>query len=265
MLWHLKVSNYNEKARWALDHKGIPHLRRAVEPKRHRAVARRLTGGTTSTFPVLVVDGQAIGDSTAIIAALERRDPQRPLYPADPDARMRALELEDFFDEELGPYVRLLVVRHLLDEPDLFLGTFTPDMARPRRGVARAAFSVVRHRLHADFGIDEASVAGAYEKLDAAGARFRNELQPGGYLVGTRFTVADLTLAALVAPAVAPQEFPYAQPHRGHPVLEPVRAALTPSGILDWTRELYAFHRGRSAEVPAVGPPTAAHAATAGV
>src|SRR5437762_11893007 len=101
VLWHLKVSNYNEKARWALDFKRVPHVRRAVMPGAHRAVAAKLTGGTT--FPVLVLDGEAIGDSTRIIEALERRHPDRPLYPDDPEARRQALELEDFFDEELGP------------------------------------------------------------------------------------------------------------------------------------------------------------------
>jgi glutathione S-transferase len=101
VLWHLKVSHYNEKARWALDYKGVPHLRRAAEPGRHRAIAKRLSGGRT--FPVLVHDGEAIGDSTRIIEALERRYPEPPLYPADPAERRRALELEDFFDEQLGP------------------------------------------------------------------------------------------------------------------------------------------------------------------
>jgi glutathione S-transferase len=104
VLWHLKASHYNEKARWALDHKCVPHIRRAVTPPRHRAIAPRLNAGRT--FPVLVLDGVAIGDSTRIIEALERRYPEPPLYPADPDDRRRALELEAFFDKELGPDVR---------------------------------------------------------------------------------------------------------------------------------------------------------------
>ena len=29
ILYHLQVSHYNEKARWALDYKRIPHVRRA--------------------------------------------------------------------------------------------------------------------------------------------------------------------------------------------------------------------------------------------
>src|SRR6266480_584462 len=76
VLWHLKVSHYNEKARWALDYKGIPHIRRAAMPGLHRRTARRLSGGRT--FPILVLDGTAVGDSTQIIAALEDRYPERP-------------------------------------------------------------------------------------------------------------------------------------------------------------------------------------------
>src|SRR5438128_853440 len=41
VLWHLKVSHYNEKARWALDYKGIPHRRRAAIPGRHARIAQR--------------------------------------------------------------------------------------------------------------------------------------------------------------------------------------------------------------------------------
>lgn len=251
VLWHLKVSHYNEKARWALDYKGIPHVRRAVDPGGHRAIARRLTGG--STFPVLEMDGEAIGDSTEIIAALEDRQPEPPLYPSDPGDRRRALELEDFFDEELGPYTRLIVVDHTSGDAGLFLSTFTPDMPRHRRLVARAMFPLLRRRIRSAFDLDERSVENAYAKVGAAGERFRAELQPSGYLVGDEFTVADLTLAALVAPAGFAEEFPYPQPQRDDPLVQPLRDALEESGLLEWARDIYARHRGTSAEV-AVSP-----------
>jgi glutathione S-transferase len=247
VLWHLKVSHYNEKARWALDYKSVPHVRRAITPGRHPAVAQKLTGGRT--FPVLVLDGEAIGDSTRIIAALERRHPDPPLYPSDPQARRRALELEDFFDEEFGPYVRLIAIHHMLTDAGLFLGAFAPDLRVPRRLLARAMFPRVRRGVIASMGIDDLSVERAYGKVRAAGDRFRAELQPSGYLSGDGFTVADLTLAALVAPAVAPEQFPYPQPQRGDPLLEPLREALSESGLLQWTLDVYARHRGRSAEI----------------
>jgi glutathione S-transferase len=247
VLWHLKVSHYNEKARWALDFKRIPHVRRALPPGRHRATARRLTGA--GTFPVLVRDGEAIGDSTRIIEALERRYPEPPLYPADPEERRRALEIEDFFDEELGPHIRLLVIAHMLASGKLILGAFFPDLGRHRRLVARAMFPLHRRRVVAAFGIDEERLQLAWSKVRAAGECFREEIQPSGYLVGDSFTVADLTLAALVAPAIAPEQFPYPQPQRGHAMFAEVSNVLRESGLLEWAYEMYARHRGHSEEI----------------
>jgi glutathione S-transferase len=247
VLWHLKVSHYNEKVRWALDYKRVPHVRHAAAPGRHRAIAQRLTGA--KTFPVMVLDGKAIGDSTQIIEALEHPYPEPPLYPAEPESRRRALEIEDFFDEELGPHMRLLVINQMLTSGKLILGAFFPDLGNHRRLAARATFPLHRRRAAAAFGIDDASVQRAWSKVRAAGECFAEEIQPSGYLVGDSFTVADLTVAALVAPAIAPEQFPYPQPQRGHPLLAEVREALAVSGLLDWAYEIYARHRGRSAEL----------------
>src|SRR2546421_10070757 len=142
ILWHLKASHYNEKARWALDYKQVAHLRRAAAPGRHRAIAQRLAGGTT--FPVLTMDGDAIGDSAAITELLERRYPAPPLYPADPLERRRALELEDFFDEELGPYSRLLFLHQVLPDAKLTIDAFVPDLRGPRHALAHATFPLAR-------------------------------------------------------------------------------------------------------------------------
>jgi glutathione S-transferase len=252
VLWHLKVSHYNEKVRWALDYKGVSHVRRAVGPPRHRQIAKRLTGDVT--FPVLVLDGEAIGDSTRIIAELERRQPEPPLYPADPGERRRALEIEEFFDEEFGPYARQLVVYHLIPDPKLLLGTFDSDLRGVRLLRARAMYPLIRRRVVSGFGIDARGVALAMKKCRAAGERFRAELQPTGYLVGDCFTVADLTVAALVSPLIAPEQFPYPQPQRGHPRLAPLRHMLDEYGVGEWARGIYAGHRGVSAEI---SPPPA--------
>jgi glutathione S-transferase len=171
------------------------------------------------------------------------------LYPADAEARRHALEIEDFFDEELGPHLRLLVLKHLLPNPKVLLGMFFPDLPRQAELVARATFPIHRRRVVADFGIDEFSVGYAWGRVRAAGERFRAELGPSGYLVGDSFTVADLTVAALVAPVVAPEQFPYPQPQRGHPLLAPLRDALSEAGLVDWARDMYARHRGQSAEI----------------
>jgi glutathione S-transferase len=249
VLWHLKVSPYNEKARWALDYKRIPHVRRAETPGRHARIAKRLAGGRT--FPVLELNGEVVGDSTLIIEALERRQPEPPLYPRDPDERRRALGIEDFFDEEFGPYERRLVLHHMLPHPQLLLNAFAPDLKGVRRSAARATYPQVRRRIVADFGIDDAGIELAWEKLRAGGERFAAELQPNGYLVGNGFTVADLSVASIFAPVVAPKQFPYPQPQRDHPVFADLRGTLDEYGALEWTREIYAGHRPGSSEVVA--------------
>src|SRR3954453_22198924 len=93
VLWHLKVSHYNEKARWALDFKRIPHIRRAAIPGRHAKIARGLDSGTT--FPVLELDCAVIAAWTLIIQELESRYPEPPLYPDAAAERRRALAIED--------------------------------------------------------------------------------------------------------------------------------------------------------------------------
>src|ERR687896_2129541 len=97
VLWHLEISHYNEKVRWALDYKRVRHVRRAVTPALQELRARRLRAGRTT--PILEVNGRAMGDSTRIIEEIERRWPEPPLYPADRDERRRALDLEGYFDE----------------------------------------------------------------------------------------------------------------------------------------------------------------------
>ena len=166
---------------------------------------------------MLELGGEAIGDSTRIIAALERLRPEPALYPSDPGERHRALEIEEFFDEEFGPQLRLLVIHHMLPDPRLLFGAFAPDLSAAGRGFARSTYPLVRRRITRLFEIDEGTVERAWAKCRAACERFAAELQPTGHLVGDAFTVADLTVAALCSPVVAPPEYPYPQPQRGRP------------------------------------------------
>ena len=70
LLWHFTVSHFNEKARWALDFKHIPHVRRALF---FSYLPRTLWRTRQPSLPVLILDG--IADSTRIIAALEQLQP----------------------------------------------------------------------------------------------------------------------------------------------------------------------------------------------
>jgi glutathione S-transferase len=167
VLWHIKVSNYNEKARWALDHKRVSHRRRDPMPGAHMAIALALTR-RVATFPVLQLDGTAIGDSTRIIATLEQRFPDPPLYPADAAQRRRTLELEEFFDENLGHDVRRVAFWELLREPDL-MRSRAAEITTPRQGrVLATALPAFAAMVRRRYTITERSAAQSLLKVRAA-------------------------------------------------------------------------------------------------
>ena len=116
-LWHIAISHYSEKVRWALAYKSVPHRRRSPMPGLHMLLAAWLTRGRAITLPIARIDEHTIADSSAIIQALERRFPDPPLLPAEEGARLRALGLEDWFDRNLGPYIRRFVFHELRHDP----------------------------------------------------------------------------------------------------------------------------------------------------
>ena len=253
VLWQLQLSHYVEKVRWALDYKRVPHVRRTLLPGLHAIKTKRLTGDT-STAPVLTLDGRAIGDSTRIIAAIEDQWPQPPLYPDDPTQRRRALELEQFFDEELGPHIRRAFYHELLPHPDLVVPLFTDGQPAASRALMRAGFPILRLAMRRRFEIDANAAATSRTKMVTAMDRLEREISPSGYLVDDSFTVADLTAAALFYPVPRPAAFPYAMiadddlPDSWRTFLDSL--ARRPGG--QWLAQIYRQHRGASAElVPA--------------
>jgi glutathione S-transferase len=255
VLWQLQISHYVEKVRWALDYKRVPHIRRSLLPGLHVVKTRRLTRHT-STTPVLTIAGRSIGDSTRIIAAIEERWPQPPLYPEDPAQRRRALELEGFFDEELAPHIRRAFYKELLPHPELMVPLFTHGRPLAERALLRAGFPMLRVAMRQRFEISADAAAESRAKMIAAMDRLEREIGPSSYLVGQNFTVADLTAAALFYGVARPPEFPYPMvadddlPDSWREFVDSL--ARRPGG--QWVAEIYRRHRGRSAELTPGGP-----------
>lgn len=248
ILWQIDISHYAEKVRWALDHKRIPHARRSLLPGTHIPIALALTGGRHPTVPVLSIDGTDVGDSTAIIALLEERFPEPPLYPSDPQERARALELEDYFDEELGPHTRLLPFHELIQEPDVFAEVAAASVPGPLGKAKPLVGAYARLYTSLRWGADSAADAErARAQIVAALDRIEAELErgEGEFLVGERLSVADITAASLFYPLVVPPEGPLSPDLPRPSAFERFRRSLSEHNGFRWVQDAFRRHRHR--------------------
>lgn len=127
----------------------------------------------------------------------------------------------------------------------LFVSHASPAVQLAHRAMAPLLGGVMRRKMN----ITPASAEAARRKTLEAMDRLEKELRPSGYLVGDRFTVADLTAAALLSPIVRPAEFPY---RAAVPLPEPgvkIRESLSTHPAFQWTLKIYRQNRGESAEV----------------
>jgi glutathione S-transferase len=252
-LWHIPISHYNEKARWALDFKRVPHRRRALPGGAHMLAALLLTRGKGVTFPVLELDGEGIGDSTAIIGALEGRWPDPPLYPEDPAERRRALDLEEYFDEELGPPIRLLGWHEITRDPDRLAELARRSLPGSLRDNPTAVAASARYAAAftgVRFGVkSEEAAERARARVVAALDRLEAELDGSDCLVGEAFSVADLTAASLFYPLVLPPEGPdLGEVPEGY---ERFREPLKERPGYRWVAEVFQKHRAPARAVSA--------------
>lgn len=246
VLWQIDISHYSEKVRWALDYKEIDHARRTILPGAHIPISLFLTRGAQPTLPVLQMDGRAIGDSTAIVAALEAKHPDRPLYPSQPLERERALELEDWFDENLGPHARLLPFHDLIQEPELFAEIAAESVpgplgkAKPVVGAYARAYTSMRWGANSDDDAERArdAIVAALDKLEGELAK-----GDGAFLVGDSLSVADVTAASLFYPIVIPPEGPLSPDLPRPPAFDEFRAGLSDRPGYRWVAETFRKHR----------------------
>jgi glutathione S-transferase len=107
-LYVIPASHPSTAARLMLEHKGIPYDRTDLMPGIHKGVLRALRFGG-DTVPAMKIDGRRVQTSRAIARELDRIQPEPPLFPADPEARVAVEEAERFGDEDLqGPVRRTL-------------------------------------------------------------------------------------------------------------------------------------------------------------
>ena len=258
VLWHIEISHFNEKARWALDYKGVEHERRAPTPgaahggrpvadarppqdlpgapaRRHRRSAtrrrssRRSSGASRTRRCIRRTPTSAAGRWSSRSSSTR--------------SWARTLRLLAFHEATKDPAV---VERFTVD---LLPGRLA-DIGPVRAGATRffSTFTGLRYGVKSD---RRAELAKA--KILAAFDRLESELGAGDYLVGDRFTVADLTAASLFYPAGAAAGGALASAVAGRDSSASARPLKERPGY-QWVEEMFAKHRkpGRASDEVAV-------------
>ncbi|GAA3975528.1 glutathione S-transferase N-terminal domain-containing protein [Allohahella marinimesophila] len=178
-LYQFPISHYCEKARWALDFKGVPYQVVNLIPGLHVPVMKRLTGRTS--VPVLADGDTLIAGSDRILDYLDQAYPQPSLMPADAEQQQAVREWEAFADKDIGPHVRRYCYHTLLNHPDIVKPFFTTGGPWYGGLFLRAAFPALRIGMRKAMNINEAGAKRSLDKIVTAVALLAPLCRPEGY------------------------------------------------------------------------------------
>src|SRR5262245_39085600 len=159
---------YPEKARWALDYKRVPHIRHSLLPGPYAAMLLPRFG--QKAMPILRHNGRVLKNSAAVLDYVEQIWPDPPLYPADPVQRERALEIQKWFDDEIGPAVRRATFYEWLPHTEYTARRFATGRVAPE---AVCEFLSCRPRNHEARYADQRNGRRCWLRTDQDGAGFR--------------------------------------------------------------------------------------------
>lgn len=231
----IPFSHYSEKSRWMLDHIGASYAEDARLPMAHLLATIPLGG---RTVPLLVDGPRVLADSTDILLYLDRLAPGR-LLPLDPAGRAAALDIEEFCDRHIGTASRAWVYSETLVKP----WSLGKNLGRTQPPLRRAALPLVMTLAGPVIARSYRVKPGHPDKWiarlnDAFGEISKRLAASGGsFLVGDQLTAADISFAALAAPALMPDE---------HPVMKPDPATISP-GMSEVLRSLRQTPAGQHA------------------
>ncbi|MFN3200452.1 MAG: glutathione S-transferase family protein [Bradymonadia bacterium] len=201
-------SHYCEKARWALEWAGVPFTEEPHCPLMQRRAARK--AGGKGTVPALITAGEAFGESADIVRYADQQAPEdRRLYTGEPEFDEEIDRWMATLDEPFGVDTRRIVYAHMGGKAHrkTLVGLATRGVPAFERAVFPWTAGVGMRYVRRYYDITEATVELSYQRVDEIFDRVEERLELGDFLVGDHFTAADLTFAALGAPAVLPEQY----------------------------------------------------------
>lgn len=248
-LYHHGSSACAAKVRFALAEKSLEWVGHYVDIlKGEQFRPEFLAINPKGVVPVLIVDGNVITESTVICEYLEEAFPDPPLYPRSPLERARVRAWTKAVDEELHPACSAItyVVSHRHTILRNGAGSFEEFT---QRGAAEGAtaralkWQWIQQGLAAPGAADKIRLYAEYLR------RMERALQESDWLVGDRFTMADVAIAPYVNRLAAlameglwrdgqlPRVTDWFERIRARPAFEPAFVAWMPAALSVEMRE----------------------------
>lgn len=197
----IPVSHYCEKARWTLDSAGISYVERRYPPAIHRLAVMR---HGARTAPILLAGRHVVRGSDGIVSWAAERPGGAHLLPEDAAERAEVERLLALFDSRLGIDSRRWLYSWVLDDVPAFTALLGSGLGERGRGVLARLHTPIRGLIRRAFRVRPGTRERAEEGIRGVFAMADAQRAGSPYLVGDRFTAADLAFAALSAPLVAP-------------------------------------------------------------
>ena len=240
-LYDFTFSHYSEKARWALDFKGVRYTPRHLLPGFHLRTTRKLA--PRSCVPILKTDSAVVQGSAEIIDFLEQTFPDRSLTPPDPRDANSAIQWETYLDEEIGVTLRLWFYYYTLPDRARALSFLCSDAPWLQRSLFALSFATIRRKMTEFMNISAENASEAERRFLLAFDRLDSALERSPFLVGNRFSRADLTACALLWPLCRPGESASEVEALLCPTVWALRKQLQHRRFYGWVLQQYAEHR----------------------
>lgn len=203
----IPMSHYCEKARWALEWCSVPYVEERHLQGFHYIHSFRTA--KSPTVPILKTSERILTDSTDIIKWCDTQAlAERKLRPANEIQQQEIDKLEDYFDETLGVSGRLWMYTYMLDEiPTILKYSKLQKVPGYQTSLMPLIFPLIKNRLHQRLNLTSKSRTETKKIVDEVFVKVADQLQGRRYLVGDKFTSADLTFAALSAAVLIPDDY----------------------------------------------------------
>lgn len=204
-LYHHGSSTCASKVRFALMEKGIPWTGHYIDIlKSEQFDPAYLKLNPKAVVPTLVHDGFVLVESTVICEYLEDAFPQTPLLPGDARLRAQVRLWTKAVDEELQPACKYITYaschRHIVRRmpPDKFDEFMNGPPGDAQTRVTGDPNWVQSKREIVERGVEAAGVAEKFHMYDRTLQKMEDALSDGPWLVGDRFSLADVSLTPYV-------------------------------------------------------------------